>query len=334
VPIRVAQQPVEVLVAQPDNGETISPRLARALVELMVTQAATAARLPNRRELKSRFIHDLLCGAARDEDELHWEAQILGLDLSRPRAVLLIDAASFLHQRADGLGPVDETRVHQRADMVIASVVGYFSLPNDTICAYIGGGEIAVLKATSTLDLVAWTDDAEGLEQAAPSWTNIAALKRAAAGLLDRLRRDCRAPITIGIGRYHPGLHGLAASYGDARAALSLGGRLHGPNGVHCLDALGIAAFVGVADERTKIDLATHLLSPLDHEPELLDTLDAFFAENGAISATASRLAIHRNTLSYRLDKITSLAGLDPRRFDDAVQIRLALVVRSLRPAS
>ena len=48
-------------------------------------------------------------------------------------------------------------------------------------------------------------------------------------------------------------------------------------------------------------------------------------------SLAATELSIHRNTLSYRLDKIASLTGLDPRRFDDAVQIRLALLLRSLR---
>jgi carbohydrate diacid regulator len=55
-----------------------------------------------------------------------------------------------------------------------------------------------------------------------------------------------------------------------------------------------------------------------------------FFAEDCCNAPTAGRLAIHRNTLSYRLDKITSLTGLDPRHFDHAVQIRLALVVRAL----
>jgi carbohydrate diacid regulator len=159
----------------------------------------------------------------------------------------------------------------------------------------------------------------------------MAALKRAGAALLTRLRHDTGAAINIGIGRYHPGIRGLACSYEDARAALSLGRRFHGHNQVHCLDGLGIAAFVGVSDERTKVDLATHLLSPLDHEPELLETLDAFFAEDCCPSSTANRLSIHRNTLSYRLDKIASLTGLDPRRFDEAVQIRLALVLRSLR---
>jgi carbohydrate diacid regulator len=94
---------------------------------------------------------------------------------------------------------------------------------------------------------------------------------------------------------------------------------------------LGIAAFVGVADESTKVDLAKYLLSPLDHEPELLATLDAFFVENCCPSSTAKRLSIHRNTLSYRLDKIFSLTGLDPRTFDDAVQMRLSLVLRSFK---
>ncbi|MDQ2742074.1 MAG: helix-turn-helix domain-containing protein, partial [Chloroflexota bacterium] len=164
-----------------------------------------------------------------------------------------------------------------------------------------------------------------------PSWANLAALKRAGTGLLSRLRHDTHSAINIGIGRYHPGLRGLTGSYQDALAALSLGRRFHGQNRVHCLDGLGIAAFVGISDEATKIDLATYLLSPLDHGPDLLATLEAFFAEDCAPSPTAAILSIHRNTLAYRLDKITSLTGLDPRCFDEAVQIRLALLLRSLR---
>jgi carbohydrate diacid regulator len=185
------------------------------------------------------------------------------------------------------------------------------------------------LKASNTKNLVLWAEG-NGDVEGNGSWANLAALKRAGNALLARLGNDTKADISIGIGRYHPGLRGLAYSYQDARAALTLGQRIHGRNQVHCLDELGIAGFVGVSDEKTKVELATHLLSPLDHEPELLHTLSTFFAANCSPSATAGELAIHRNTLSYRLDKIASLTGLDPRRFDDAVQIRLALVLRSL----
>ncbi|MDQ5850894.1 MAG: helix-turn-helix domain-containing protein [Chloroflexota bacterium] len=331
VPLRFNGSTGEVIVGPPLNGETVPPRVAQALVELMINQTAVTNRPPNQHELKNRFIHDLLLGLIRDEATILREARILGMDLAPPRAVILIDAADYiLASDAAGRREAADSQIRRRAQLVIGSVVSFFHLPIDTICAYIGDGEVAVLKASNTKNLVSWVDREDVPDQSSPSWANLNALRRAGDALLARLRSDTSAPISVGIGRYHPGVSGLARSYQDARAALSLGRRFHGQNRVHSLDGLGIAAFVGVSDERTKIELATYLLSPLDHEPDLLETLDAFFSENCLPSSTASRLSIHRNTLGYRLDKITSLTGLDPRRFDDAVQIRVALLLRSL----
>jgi carbohydrate diacid regulator len=312
------------------QGEIISPRLARALVELTINQTIVVARLPNKDELKDKLIHDLLYGSVHDEASILREAQILGMNLTQPRAVILIDAADYILAPEPARQQPD-ARVRRRAQLVIGSIVDFFKLPNDTICAYIGNGEVAVLKASNKQSLASWLDVEDEADQSKGSWAHLDALKRAGVALLTRLRADTRAAINVGIGRYHPGLDGLARSHQDARAALSLGRRFHGRNQVHCLDALGVAAFVGVSDERTKVELATYLLSPLDHEPELLATLNAFFTHDCCPSTTARDLSIHRNTLSYRLDKITSLTGLDPRRFDDAVQIRLALVLRSLQ---
>jgi len=103
------------------------------------------------------------------------------------------------------------------------------------------------------------------LGQSSSSWANLAALNRAAISLLVRLR-ETLAPRLASVLVAHPGIRGLAR-YQDAQAALSLGCR--GCNEVHHLDRLGIAAFIGVSDQQTKIELATYLLSPLDHEPEL-----------------------------------------------------------------
>ena len=329
IPIQIDGQAGEVLIAQSAHSEAISLRPAQMLVELMISQAIVGTQL-DQHELKHKFIHDLLRGSTASGISLLREGQILGMDLTRPRAVLLIDAADYILSTIALKDLEPSAQILRRAQLVINSVVSFFHLPNDTICAYIGDGEVAVLKASSTQDLAAWTtrDDEPHGE---PSWANLIALKRAGAALLERLRGDTRTAINIGIGRYHPTLKGLASSYQDARAALSLGKRFSGQNQVHCLDALGIAAFVGLSHERTKIDLAKYLLSPLDQEPELLETLDVFFFENCCLSTTASGLSIHRNTLSYRLEKITSLTGLDPRRFDDAMQIRLALLLRSLQ---
>jgi carbohydrate diacid regulator len=219
--------------------------------------------------------------------------------------------------------------IRRRSQLIIGSVVDFFHLPNDTICAYIGEGEVAILKASSSSALESWVGQ-DGEPTLSPSWANLTALKRAGSGLLTRLRNDTRSDVSLGIGRYHPGIRGLSRSYSDARAALLLGRRFQGQNRVHCLDGLGIAAFVGVSDEATKVDLATHLLSPIAHESELLQTLESFFAHDCSPTSTAKSLSIHRNTLGYRLEKITLLTGLDPRRFDDAVQMRLALTLRAL----
>jgi len=332
IPLRVGVHEGEVVVGEPLNGEVVPPRLARGVVELVISQTTVVSALPNHDELKNTFIHDLLRGVPRDEETLLRQARILGMDLAPPRAVILIDASNYIFGPAEARRPAgDNERARRRAQLVIGSVVSFFRLPNDTICGYIGEGEIAVLKASDTKNLLHWAENDALSPQPGSSWANLSALKRAGEALLSRLHVDTSVPLSVGIGRYHRGLGGLARSYEDARAALSLGRHFHGDDGVHCLDALGTAAFVGLSDKGTKVELAKYLLSPLDSEPELINTLEALFVENCHPLQAACRLGIHRNTLSYRLDKITLLTGMDPRRFEQAVQIRLALLLRSLQ---
>jgi carbohydrate diacid regulator len=310
--------------------EELPPRLVQFFFDLVRDQQIDVKGMLEHPGLRYKFIQDVLRDPTLSEADILRGGQLFGIDFTRTRAVVLIDARGFLFGAdPSAAGPTPE-QIQRRAQQVIASVVRFFVLPTDTICAYVGDGEIAILKASTTQDLVGWAEGREYRGDGGGSWANLSLLKRAGEDLLQVLRRDTGADIALGIGRYHPGVHGLARSYQDARTALSLGLQSRGSNQVYCLDQLGIASFVGLNDEKTKSGLAAHLLSPLDHAPELLETLDVFFAENCCPSTTASRLEIHRNTLRYRLDKIASLTGLDPRVFDDAVQIRLALFLRQL----
>lgn len=325
----------EIIIGSPLNQEAIPPRLAKVLVELVVNQTTDKREQPpNQHELKRQLIYDLLHNRIKNETTALNRAKALGMDLIPPRAVILINAASYiLGDDSSGYEP-SELDQQRRTQAVIRSIVRFFHLPSDTICADLGQGEVCVLKASDTKNLDPWADFSDSFKGAGSSWANLAALKRAANALLVCLRQETGACIDIGIGRYHPGVAGLAKSYTDARVALSSGSRLQGHNLVHCLGEMGVAAFVGIADEETKVDLAKYLLSPLDHEPELLTTLNTFFTENCCPSSTAKQLSIHRNTLSYRLDKVFSLTGLDPRKFDDAVQMRLCLLLRSLQSSN
>lgn len=346
-PLALMAQGVATVTVEQLDAEPISPHLTQALLELLANQTMPQVSVTDQHELKNYFIYNLLFDTSLDEEFLIRQGQVLGIDLTIPRAAILIDATDYIiassqeesatcsnHHADMGPSELEEVRMRRRVRHVINSIVDFFHLPSDTICAYVGGGEIVALKASGANDLVAWGDPPheQSGDDPAPPWAGLQTLKRAGAALLARIRLDTGTDVSLGIGRYHPGVRGLERSYQDARAALSLGRRFHGENQLYCLDSLGIAAFIGLSDERTKVDLARRLLGPLDHEPELIETMLSFFATGCSPSLTSSQLCIHRNTLNYRLEKVASLTGLDPRRFDDAVQIRLALLLRSLHP--
>lgn len=54
-------------------------------------------------------------------------------------------------------------------------------------------------------------------------------------------------------------------------------------------------------------------------------TLKFFFANDLNIQKAADALYVHRNTLIYRLNKFTKDTGYDPRKFDDALNLQVAL---------
>lgn len=330
LPFYVHDQVGEIRIKQYIDGEMLSPKLAQAFIDLVISRAAYPI-FPDQQTYKNQIISNLLRGQISEEKVAQQQANLLGIDLAPPRAVILIDAADYILSIRSG-AEASRYQYQHFSDLIISSLVNFFDLPDDTICADLDGGEFAVLKASDTKNLSPWADQkALPFELKGASWTNLEALKRAGSALLNRLRQETGTALSIGIGRYHPGILGLARSYQDAQAALRLGRQFNGPNQVYCLDHLGISAFACIADERTKIELALHLLSPLDNEPDLIHTLQVFFANNCAFSTTARQLCIHRNTLTYRLEKITSLTGLDPRHFDEAVQIRLALLLKNFK---
>ena len=331
VPIELDSQRGVVVVFGCGGRSPVPQNVARALIDLMVTQAVGSTSKSDYRELRDKFILDLVTGVLTDDEEIARDAQILEMDLTPPRAVILIDASSYiLESMPYESNQLSHRIARRRAATAISVIASFFKLPNHAICGYIGNGEVAVLKAASTQDLAPWTNgDSDRGDQTA-SWANLAALKRAAAALQARLHHDLGCDIHVAIGRYHAGMRGLSSSYHDAALALALGSRLHSAEDVHCLDSLGIAAFVGVSDSRTKSELAAHLLAPIAQEPDLVRTLEAYFEHDCSPTATSAELGIHRNTLGYRLDRVTHLVGLNVRNFDQAVQLRAAMVLSSL----
>lgn len=73
------------------------------------------------------------------------------------------------------------------------------------------------------------------------------------------------------------------------------------------------------------------LLAPLSGKPELMQTLEAYVAGGLNRRATATALAVHANTVDYRMRRVFELTGLNPADPADLPRIGAALVaLRSL----
>jgi len=69
---------------------------------------------------------------------------------------------------------------------------------------------------------------------------------------------------------------------------------------------------------------AEHILKPLNNKERKI--LEVYLNCNLSLKDAAQALFIHKNTLQYQLDKIGEKCGYNPRSFQDAVRLQLAVM--------
>jgi carbohydrate diacid regulator len=310
-----------VLHGDPVHGREIVG-VVKTLAELLIHQVHIVEQVYRQEQLRSRFISDLLHGRARAENgHPPREAAIFGIDLGQPRVVVVVGIGDLLKRIADGSTggssvPIaaQTHRLHRNRADLIRRALEASGAPDTGPWGIVDDHWLALLAA---FDPASAERERERIV-------------RRVERFLGELAGSSGLDICAGLGRYHAGWPGLAQSFSDATWAAEAGTRLFGAHRVYGLNDLGSAAFLTGASMSAKYDLARSLLQPLDREPELLATIDAFLQHNLSPSATVGVLNIHRHTLAYRLEKVTHLIGLDPRRFQDAAQISAALLLRRM----
>ena len=70
------------------------------------------------------------------------------------------------------------------------------------------------------------------------------------------------------------------------------------------------------------------LLDQSGDKTGLIETLQVFIAENGDHNRTVQQLNIHRNTLNYRLNRIHTLTGRNPRNYIELFELLCGLMWR------
>lgn len=116
---------------------------------------------------------------------------------------------------------------------------------------------------------------------------------------------------------------------GTLRETIFLGRKFHVGMQIHLPWLVHLERLLSGIPEMVRSRFVEEMMGRPDlfTDSETVSTLDAFFSMDCNVSETAKKLYIHRNTLLYRLDKIKHEAGLDVRSFNDAVLVRILLLL-------
>jgi purine catabolism regulator len=275
-----------------------------AVEEIAAIQGAGAAALEWAKQnaigvaeerMRSTFLDELLASEIADEQAWIQRGSSLGYNLTRPHVAWVIEAKGVPSWPTPLLRHIEGLNVHAPNSRREEGQLLFWPIDNPK-----SGRELKVVANEFVTQLLA---------------------------------KHPRAQIVIGIGRPAVGPSKWIQSLQQARESWRLGKEWKGAPVTYfgdlglyqLLTALGSSAEAARFFRKTLGRLITH---DDNKNAELVETLEAFFACHGNLSQTANRLHIHRNTLTYRLERISAITQLDLDDPDARFSLQLALKLR------
>nr|WP_242536053.1 sugar diacid recognition domain-containing protein [Vibrio sp. Vb2880] len=282
------------VTGEPDEIREFA-NLVKMSAEMIIDQAELVEQLQwdrrHREEFITAWINDQL-----NQDELTAWATRLSLDVTQPRVAVVIE---FRQQTA--AKHVDSVR----------QVVDLLEHPErDNLVAVVSMNEIVVLKPVKHPEH--WTSDDESLR---------------IDKLIARLREHQIDSYDIALGQMFLDPNALHLSYQSAKQVLRLGKEKHPKQHKHLFETLRLPVLMSPLRDYWQGEQLCESVDKLkqrDRSGQLMKTLHTLFVCGGNLSECANALYIHRNTLRYRLDKITDITGISTQSFVGLVELYIA----------
>lgn len=138
---------------------------------------------------------------------------------------------------------------------------------------------------------------------------------------------------TVGIGTLGRGIEGLARSCKEARLALRIGRRTSSSSSLHPIWNYRVEEVLFSSPRVVMDQMSKRELSPLEDRgdrDDLCHTLVAWCESGFNVTKTSELLHVHRTTVNYRLEKLSSLFKADMRDFREMSRIYWALIMERL----
>jgi DNA-binding PucR family transcriptional regulator len=139
--------------------------------------------------------------------------------------------------------------------------------------------------------------------------------------------------LTIGVGGTCRDPSEVAGAFAQARRTVGTLRRLGRHGQVVAFEDLGIhRLLLQVPDLEELRSFAREVLGALTahearHRSGLARTLAAYLRENGSLQRAARELHVHPNTVTYRLNRVEGITGLDLDRYQDRLMAQVALEI-------
>ncbi|HHB1593354.1 TPA: sugar diacid recognition domain-containing protein [Vibrio campbellii] len=273
-------------------------QLVKMTAELTIEQASLVEQLQWDRRHQEEFVSAWLNQQLSDS-ELHDWAQRLSIDLATSRVAVVIEL------KAEN-APVSLNSVRGLVDVLYRS-------EDKPLVAIMSMNEIVVLKPLRSSSSSSDQSVLESIQ------------RRLTANQIDDVR--------LAIGQRFDGAQQLPLSYQSAKQVLAVGRRSHPEQTMLGFSEYRLPVLLApLADSWQGEQLAQAMatLVSADKSGQLIKTLEAYFQANGNANDCAKALYIHRNTLRYRLDRISEVTGISTQDFTGLTELYIASQLRKL----
>ena len=147
-----------------------------------------------------------------------------------------------------------------------------------------------------------------------------------AQALTRRLQGQTDRSVLVSYGRAVEGARAIGRSYREARIGLALSAQLRLPAPTSYTDLRVPSTLLVLAQDRVGRDFASELLEPLRRAPGDLEAAVRTYVEAGGnLNQAARDLSVHRNTMLYKLERVSKAINWDIREPEAQFAVWLAL---------
>jgi carbohydrate diacid regulator len=321
IPVSYSEEVIGALfIEDKREGYQYYRQILTTTLELLIHQNMVVDHFPYKDKIKDNFVFGLLHRRLAVEDsKVREEADLFDLNLNRDKVVVIISIENFwatlFGDKVSASEDEKQTALSSYKKKIFLALSQFFGRLSGCTVSYFGSDTFVVL-----VDELYSMDGREMVE-----------MIRTKSEEFQKVIKDSIGAefpkILVAIGSFYRGKDGATLSYEEARRALNLGLSIGQQRTMYHIDDLGMIATLAGGNKKWQDNFVRRLLMKLLAEEYLLETVEVFFDKNMSLTQTSKELKIHRNTLLYRLDKIKKVTGLDPRKFNDAMELKVALIL-------